>query len=242
MSSRYHAVISGMVLLILLVTANCRAEEQQADSAARIVDSMLKAYGGVEAVRKVVSVTAKGRINEFINGKTGKYARFFERPGKLRIEVMPEQGGEIRILNGAHGWRSGIPVSALELQSMIYQYSYLDLPMGLIDKELQVTSVRKELYEEHEAYLLQIESKDATRLRILVDAKTRLIFRVAASFNMGMMGASELSTEYSDYRSVGGVLFPYRLINSAGDMKLSEIVLDEVVVNRKIPEALFSPL
>ena len=49
---------------------------------------MLKAYGGAEAIGKVVSVTARGRITEFLSGKRGNYARYLDRPGKLRIEVM----------------------------------------------------------------------------------------------------------------------------------------------------------
>lgn len=240
MSSRNHIVITFLAMFCLLLPADCQAKERQAESIAGIVASMLKAYGGTAAVRKVVSVTARGLINEFINGKTGNYARFLERPGMLRIEVMPEQGGEIRILKGDHGWQSGIPVSALELQSMIYQYSYLDLPMGLVDKELPVTSIRKELYKGQEAYLLLIEPVGAPSLRVLVDASSRLIVRVAASFSMGMMGASELSTEYGDYRAVEGVLFPFRLINFAGDMKISEISLHEIMTNQKIPAALFA--
>ena len=60
---------------------------------------------------------------------------------------MPEQGGEIRILNGDHGWQGSsegfMPVSSMELQSMIYQYSYLDLPMGLAKGDFQLKSAAR---------------------------------------------------------------------------------------------------
>ena len=58
---------------------------------------------------------------------------------------------------------------------------------------------------------------------------------------MGMMGAGELATEYRDFRPVEGVQFPHKLTNYAGDMKLSEIDLDEIEVNREIPAKLFAP-
>lgn len=206
---------------------------------------MLQAYGGDASVRKVVSVTAKGRIIEFLNGKEGSYRRYFERPRKLRIEVMPEQGGEIRVLNGDKGWQVSserfIPVSPLELQSMIYQYSYLDLPMGMVGDKSRITYGGKQHYKGREVFLLLIEPNDAPRLKVLIDARTRLIVRVSASFSMGMMGAGELSTEYGDFRPAGGVLFPYKLVNFAGDMKLSEITMDVIEVNRGISHELFVP-
>jgi outer membrane lipoprotein-sorting protein len=210
-----------------------------------IVASMLKAYGGAESVKKVISVTAKGRIVEYLDGKAGNYVRYFERPGKLRIEVMPEQGGEIGILNGDRDWQWGSEgftlVSPIELQSMIYQYSYLDLPMGLAKGDYQVKYGGKQLHNGHETYLLLIETKNAPQLRVLVDTQTSLISRVAARFAMGMMGANELATDYSDFHPVGGVLFPHKLTNYAGDMKLSEIMLNEITINREIPLKLFTP-
>jgi len=207
-------------LLILhcpFLAGKCRGEALYVDQTGAIIASSLKSYGGAESVKKIVNVTAKGRIVEYLNGKAGNYARYFERPGKLRIEVMPEKGGEIRILNGDHGWQGGreglMPVSPTEFQSMIYQYSYLDLPMGLARGDYQVNFGGKERLNGHEAYLLLVELKKAPQLRVLVDAKTGLIIRVAARFSLGMMGANELATEYSDYHPVEGVLFPFKLRN-----------------------------
>jgi hypothetical protein len=88
---------------------------------------------------------------------------------------------------------------------------------------------------------LLIETNNSPQLRVYVDAKTHLIAGIAASFSMEMMSGEELSTEYSDFRPVEGVLFPHKLVNFAGDTKLSEILLDEIYVNRKISPQLFSP-
>lgn len=233
------------VLLCLVFASPTQGSERRVESGKEIVASVLKAYGGSKAVGNVFSVMATGRIAEFMNGKSGSYARFFDRTGKLRIEVMPEQGGEIRILNGKHGWQKVgegfAPVSNIEIRSMIYQYSYLDLPMGLIDGEFQAEYGGIEQHNGREMYLLLIAPKHAPPVHVLIDPKTRLIVRVAANFAMGMMGSSELATEYSDYRIVGGVLFPYKLTNFAGDTKLSEIVLSDIQLNRRFPESLFTP-
>ena len=206
-----------LIPLCLLLSGNIRGEALQGDPTGAIIASTIKSYGGACSVKKIVTVMATGRIVEYLNGKAGHYARYFALPGKLRIEVMPKQGGEIRILNGDHGWQGNsegfVPVSSMELQSMIYQYSYLDLPMGLARGDYQVKFDGRESLNGHEAYLLLVELKKAPQLRVLVDAKTGLIVRVAAKFAMGMMGANELATEYSDYHPVEGVLFPFKLRN-----------------------------
>ena len=240
-----YLAAAGLALLLLLPCGELRAEERESDRTAELVASVLKAYGGSKAVSRINSVTAKGQITEFLSGKAGTYSRYFERPGKLRVEVMPEQGGEIRILNGDHGWQASsggfIPVSELELQSMLYQYSYLNLPMALANGNYHVKYGGKQGNKEQETYVLLVEPKNAPRLGILIDAKTRLIIRVDASFAMGMTGTGELSTEYGDFGPVDGVQFPHKLTSYAGGIKLSEIVLDEIVVNRKIPAELFAP-
>lgn len=223
----------------------CRGDERSAGPSVEIVVSVMKAYGGADTLRKVRSVTATGRIFEFLNGTSGSYSRYLERPGKLRIEVMPERGGEIRILDGNQGWQMGSsgfqPVSTLEIQSMMYQYCYLSLPMGFADGEYQATYGGTARHNGREVYLLLVESKPTPSVRILIDAKSRLIARVSANFETGMMGAGELATEYSDYRVAGGVLFPHKLTNYAGDMKLSEIVLTDIQLNRQLPSSLFAP-
>jgi hypothetical protein len=123
---------------------------------------------------------------------------------------------------------------------MVYQYSYLDLPMAFTDDSYKVSYGGRQVLHDRQLDLLVIEAEGAPRLRVYVDPEKRHIVRVAADFNMGM-GSSELATEYEDYRPVGKVLFPFRLINYAGELKLSVISLSEIRVNEAIPPEMFSP-
>ena len=247
MTRKHHLFFAAVALSLLLTlpVGESRGEEKELDRTAEIVASILKAYGGSKAVSKVNSVTSKGRITEFLSGKIGNYYRYFERPKKLRVEVMPEQGGEIRVLNGDQGWQASsvgfVPASPLELQSMLYQYSYLNLPIALAKGNYQVKYGGRQHNNGQETYLLLIEPKSSPRLGILIDAKSKLIIRVDASFAMGVMGTGELSTEFSDYQPADGVQFPHKLTSFAGGIKLSEIVLEQIDVNQKVPPELFSP-
>lgn len=240
----FRMSLAALLLSFVLLPQPNYAEEKAPDELPRIFASILKGYGGKEAVTKVRSVIAKGTISDFMKNKEGEYARYYARPQKLRIEIMANQGGEVRVLDGMRGWQ-GNPNALKEarpisVQSMIYQYSYLNLPMGLAENRSTVTYVGKQDLKGRQVDLMIININGAPKLRVYVDAESGLIVRVASDFDMGM-GASELSTEYEDFRTVGKVRFPFRLINYAGDMKLSVISLSDIQVNPDIPQELFSP-
>jgi outer membrane lipoprotein-sorting protein len=231
-------------LFLLVLPALCHAEEASAVQVDRIVAAILDVYGGKDAVAKVKSVVARGSIADFMKDRQGAYARYFTRPQNLRIEIMPDQGGEVRILSGNRGWQGSAEAlkeaRAVTIQSMIYQYTYLDLPMGLADNSYRVSYAGSQELKGRSAEVLEIEVKGAPRLRIFVDRESHLILRVASAFDMGM-GASELSTEYEDFRPVGKVLFPFRLVNYAGGIKLSTISLSDIQTTITIPPELFTP-
>jgi len=244
--ARYGRVAGiGLAMLVAFFSGNCAAEGRSPDRAAEIVGSVLQAYGGTKAVAKIRSVKATGSIAEFMTGRSGAYARYLERPGKLRIEIMPGQEGEVRILDGGHGWqlgRSGFEASnPVMVQSMVYQYCYLDLPMGFADASYPVSYGGLHKLGNRETYQLNLGLHNAPELHVFIDTRSRLIVRVSSSFAMGGMGVGELATEYADFRPVDGVLFPHRLTNYAGDVKLSEIDLSDISVNGKIPASLFAP-
>jgi hypothetical protein len=209
------------------------------------IAAILAAYGGREALAGVTSIAAHGRIDDFLRQSTGGYARTMRRPGGLRIDIMPEAGGEVRILDGEHGWQgSGTVLRAANpfaLTSMRYQYGYLDLPMSLADGSARVSDGgRRELHGQPFDVLL-IDLRDAPQLRAYFDPTTHLLRRVEADFSMGGMGSSQLGTEYEDFRAVGGLLFPHRLNNFAGGGRISVITIDRLTLNQPLPAGVFAP-
>lgn len=229
------------LLLIVVLPATAHADKR----ADEIVSRILQEYGGTEAIGRIRTVAARGTIVDFFAGTEGAYNRYFERPGRLRVEIMPDRDGEVRILNGNDAWQSGqsgiVKARPLTRCSMRYQYAYLDLPMGFADKTLPVAYDGTEQFGDHVAHLLRITLPDAPEVRVYVDTTTFMIVRVATDFSMGIMGESELSTEYGDFRPENGVLFPHLLSNYAGEIKLSEITLPQIQVNALLPAPLFSP-
>ena len=211
----------------------------------RAVTALLAAYGGREALAGISTIAAHGRIDDFLRGTAGGYARTMRRPGGLRIDIMPEKGGEVRILDGVRGWQgSGDTLreaNPFALQSMRYQYGYLDLPMSLADGSAKASYDGIRELHGQPAEVLLIDLADAPQLRAYLDPATHLIRRVEADFSMGGMGSSQLGTEYEDFRLIDGRLFPHRLINFAGGGRISVITIERLTINLPLPAEVFAP-
>jgi len=207
------------------------------------VDAVLAAYGGRAPLAKVKTVLAQGRIDDYLRRTSGGYARTMERPGKLRIDILPERGGEVRILAGSRGWQGSRDelrtANPLALSSMRYQYGYLDLPMSLADGSANVHAGGSRDLRGRTMTLLLVDLADTPQLRVYLDPASHLIRRVEADFAMGGMGSSQLGTEYEDFRPAGGVLFPHRLLNYAGGQHISTITIDRLTVNQPLPAGAF---
>jgi hypothetical protein len=50
-----------------------------------------------------------------------------------------------------------------------------------------------------------------------------------------------LSTEFSDFRSVGGILFPFRIVNNIGGQLISDITITAYLLNEPIADSFFKP-
>ena len=207
------------------------------------VNAILVAYGGKEQLARVKTIVAQGRIDDFLRRVSGGYARAMRRPGGLRIDILPERGGEVRILDRGQGWQGSgndlRPANPLSLSSMRYQYGYLDLPMSLADGSATVRhGGKRDLYGQAMELLL-VDLAEAPQLRVYIDPTTHLIRRVEADFAMGGMGTSQLGTEYEDFRPAAGVLFPCRLHNYAGEQRISTLTIERLSVNQPLPPGTF---
>lgn len=236
LSEKLYLLLLLAPILFVLTCSELHAYEGQLR---KTVDSVLEAYGGREQVEKVMTIAAHGRIDDFLRNVTGGYARTMSRPGSLRIDIMPERGGEVRILSNGKGLQGNgqrlREANPLSLSSMQYQYGYLDLPMSLADNSAKAS--HKGIKELHgrPMEVLYVELSEAPGLFVYIDLETHLIRRVEAKFEMNGMGSSLLGTEYDDFRIVDGVLFPFRLVNFAGDSNISVISIVRLTINQPLP-------
>jgi hypothetical protein len=200
------------------------------------------AYGGAEAIARASSFVQTGTVTSLLHpGMTGQIGRAFHRPGRLRVEISyPDRSGEVRILDGAAGWRNGAPAAGVQLASMVLQAARLDLP-GLLARK-GANPVDRGTWEH-----------DGKRLRVLalkvgpglwveagIDPGTGLVLR-SRSLGLATQPPVELVTIYSEFREVGGVLFAFREGNWANGATTGETVLSRVELVAAHEEGLFRP-
>ncbi len=205
----------------------------------------MSAYGGERALARVWSVYAKGSIEALMRGDRGVSTRYFKRPRKLRAELVYQHSSETRILSGFRGWRgsNGEPLQEVHgppYLAMAYQYKYLDLPFGFLEKGYKVTYLGRASLHDIPVEILQLADNEGTVMRVYVDAVTHLIARVVGSFGFGGREV-ELAAEFSDYRDVGGIKFPFRVTNCSGENKIAETTVTEIRINQEMPDSLFQP-
>ena len=240
---RFSEVLCLILFSVLfqLVSVHVHAYEGQMQ---RTVNNVLEAYGGKNNVLKIKTVSAHGRIDDFLRKTSGGYARTMRRPGELRIDIMPERGGEVRILSHGNGLQgSGHRLSVakpVSLSSMRYQYGYLDLPMSLADGSAKAVHRGVEELHGRPMEILLIELASAPNLKVYIDFETHLIRRVEARFDMGGMGSSLLGTEYDNFKTVDGAVFPLTLNNFAGGKNISVLTITRLTINQALPEGVFS--
>jgi hypothetical protein len=52
---------------------------------------------------------------------------------------------------------------------------------------------------------------------------------------------TSLSAEYSDFRKVGGTMFPFMVTNYAGGRRIAATVMNTYRINPPVPDSLFAP-
>lgn len=207
-----------------------------------LVQRCVAAYGGKPALARAAVVVEEGRVTSLLHpGEHGRIARAYVRPGKLRVETdFPSGPGEIRVLDGAQGWRNGERVEGPRLAAMILQAARLDLPALLSAWVEKVEDRGATQLDGHPVRVLAIQPAPGLVVIAEVDVGTARVLRSrGASVDPGMPLAFE--TTYGDFRDVEGVLVPFLERNWANGRTTGETILEKVSFPKSLPDAHFKP-
>jgi hypothetical protein len=214
----------------------------QAGDADALIDRVLAAHGGKAALAKVKAYRMEGTIASRMQG-TGPFVRLFARPGRLRVVLDYPGRPETRVLDGSKGWRSDekgtlAPVEGFLLGSMVAQAGRANLPWILDERR---ASAR--LLPPADGGKLQgiaVPLGTGLTLTAYVELATGRVLRSTSDLDLPGMKTGFV-TDYSDFRTVGGVLFPFREGNFASGQTTGETVITKVVINPPLKDADFRP-
>lgn len=200
-----------------------------------VISNYVKAIGGKDKLLKVNDITTK--MGMTMQGMNIEIISKQKAPDKMCVETL--MGGNVlskQVCNGvkamAKSQMGNEELDGPDLKDMIVQSTmnaelYLD-KMG-ITSELKGS----EDVDGNPAWKVQINLPSGKNMVDFYDQKSGLKVKSVAQ-----QGQVSVTTLYSDYRPVEGVLFPFKLKQSAGPQSF-DIVVSSVEVNKGIDDSVF---
>jgi uncharacterized membrane protein len=206
---------------LTILAALLIAVSAQAQSLDDVVSNVMKEYGGKAAWAKVTSLRETGTVVPVMRKGDGKLTRTWSGPGKLNVEIIYPTQTEVRMVDGDHGTHNGKEVTGGSLDAMKLQAARLELPMLLVTKHAAL----KDLGTKDGIRAIEIPLSETLTMTVNIDAKTSHILR-----STGKASGLEFVVDYSDFRRVGGLLFPFAEAGMAMGMPTANTKFDSIVV------------
>jgi zinc protease len=203
-----------------------------------------QAYGGT-ALGKVVSLRLTGSMS--VQTPAGqmdaKCVQEVQLPDKLRLEMQLPMGTMEQGFDGKAAWIRG-PMGTQELPPSDAQEVLQDLflePLNLLrEAELTVQFLGEEAGAAP-GWLIRVQDPDqplqAATVKVAKDGARILEMRYRSS---GPQGPSEVVDSFSDWKTVGGVLFAFREETTRGGKPFSSVRYESIEVNPELNADAFS--
>ena len=215
-------------------------------SATDIFAKYLQALGGVEHVRALTSVAAKGTYSGYDTYNLPvPYEVYAKAPNQRTVIVHTQNGDNTTTLNGQVGW-----VAAVDKPTPLMPATPPQLAGMKFDTDVTFpANISRALNQWRTGYpVTAVGDKDAnvvegtgaagTRTKLFFDAKSGLLLR-SVRFTNTVIGTVPVQTDYEEYKDVAGVQIPVKLTVTwtSGQAK---IVLTDVQANVAIDAAKFA--
>jgi hypothetical protein len=222
-----------------------KLEEKKIDvadniSPASIINDYIEAIGGKEALAGVTTMYVA--MNTSMMGREATIETWKASPGKLTTKmsmgpmVLQEQRFDgLKGMQSQMGQKKMVTETA-ELEKLKGQAVFFEQLLYLSDK-YQLTLSGIESVEGKECYKLKIMAPDSTVSFEFYDVKTNLLLRSVSTQGEGDRQLT-LTTDYSNYKEVNGVLIPHStsisgampvpLVLEAAQIKVNDPIAPEV--------------
>jgi hypothetical protein len=252
-----NMAIWAFALCISTLAAASEAGDSLGLTAAQIAEKNAAARGGLEAWRKIQTVTWIGHI-ESANAPQPSlpFELEMKRPGKTRFEIKLPGQSSVRMYDGTRGWKlrqaghgkpEAQPYTPDEL-SFARDGQGIDGPlMDYQAKGIAIALDGVDEVEGHRAYRLSIKLPSGASHHVWVDAQTFLELKYDR-VSRSKFGQSALVTVfYRNYKTVEGLQIPFMIesrpdnATEPGQAKATnKMVIDRVFLNPPLEDKVFA--
>jgi hypothetical protein len=224
------------------------APAREGPSADQILDKYIQALGGAQRLAGLKSYVATGTAVGYERlgggGEVRIYAKFpDQRTTIIEFKDHPDRGDSTRTFNGRAGW---IRTPRALLKE--YELTGSELDGTRLDAQLSFPSQIKLIFTNlhagfpdsvngHDVEVVQGNGPRGLLATLYFDRESGLLVRLVR-YSRSPIGRVPTQVDYSDYRDVGGIKFPFQYVFSWLDGKDS-FKLTEVKTNVPIDAARF---
>lgn len=227
----------GLVLSSASIPAQDRVR-----SAARIVESYIRAEGGARRLSQQRAVEFQGTLTDAASQATGSFTLIVERPNRLYREITI--GGEsIReAYNGKSAWRqdssglrtlTGTDGTDLEAEARFRNQRFVDYKK---EKE-RVEWLGDHTVRGRAAHAIEVITAANVRRQVYFDASNHLVLEEMSQQRAD--GSNPQRILYDDYRSVDGIPEPFQIDYEQGGHDWM-VRINRVSHNPAVNEAIFA--
>ena len=234
--------IKNIILLLIFILGLVFMQFIQAQSVDEIIDKYVEARGGRDKINSIKSLYMEGIRDMMGNGVAIKVIKVQGKLYRNEFEFRGTSG--YTIVTPSAGW-SFIPVRSqkpepLSAERLKALQSELDIAGPLLDyaaKGNKAALIGKEEVDGRQAYKIKLTLNSGKEIIYFIDAKTDLVIQTKqmtvgmdAGVNANTGQEKELITNFSDYRPVDGILFPYKVSNpGSGSISFSKIEFNKTI-------------
>jgi len=198
-----------------------------------------KAHGGADklAAIKDVVVSAKAQISGPMGNMAIDQKVQIVFPSAYRQENQLPFGKLEVYTDGKTGWMKSpqgqMPIPGAQLQQARAEVFRLTETLLLSDRDAgrTINLVKKEKVGDREAEVIEIASKDGDQVQVFIDAASGQVLKKQYRGQAISGPSASVDEVYEDFREVGGVRVPHKIVVYQNEKKFSETQVVEVKYN-----------
>ncbi len=242
MNSHYKS--TGLLLCLALAGPTC--EVLQAQTVDALIARHIEARGGMERLEAVKTLSMSGRAIAK-PGQEALITREVRPPGRIRTEFTHQGVTAIFACDGSRCWYVNPMSGSFDLELMSPADTSLAIEqanvLGLTDwkaKGHRIELLGTETIDGREAYKLQVSLSGGGVRTDYLDTESALLVRRETTRSLGER-TIEVETSFSDFRPVGGIVFPHSIRTSAKGALFESltVIVEKIEINVPLDDARF---
>lgn len=270
MTPRVSRIPAGLVVLLAAAPLHAQgpartAVESSYTEARQVLEAGLQAAGGAGALQAVKDISRKGSGKAFNQGQSARVdppyttrdiettsvVDFANRrsatettsafagniPTRGRVVLAGDSGFTVNLVSNV---MTPAGAAAVAGQRTALRRDPAALLLTANSRAETLRSLGEGAFDGRPHRVITFADADGTQIALYLDAKTNVLSKSETFGDNPVLGDTVSEVVYSDYRTVGGIPIPHRVVNRTGGEVVQDVAFSEVRVNTAPDAAAFA--